>query len=323
MFISSDVIYQCDTCNRTIRLPRKKYSLEVMQRCIITEQCPGKLYVTTTRTLNEYVPYIPPSVEGVADWFQRKVFYQFEQSIQSSSWLINHNLGVFPSVQTYVYRTNENGEQTLVEILPDQINVVDINTVEVKFLRNESGTAHCIAFASQNTINPSVVDAEVTTDFLLTNNGEITIATASDAPLLDIKMSYTNATSTSIEYVGIDTTPSLRSPWVGVTEIFVGGKLYNVRSYNIITTPLAPPYFSSGTILNGATINFTSLSSQPRQNLILLGRSPFGIVDRVYDRLIDIGTINAIQSELYYENGNLYANPSIIRETFPPIHVVE
>lgn len=324
MFLKTDVIYQCDVCNRQIRLPKNKAGMEIMQRCIITENCLGKLRTTTTRVSTEYVPAIPPSVDGVPDWVQRSVLYIHKQTIESNEWTIQHDLRANPSVQVFVSRIDANGKSTLVEITPTRVVVIDLNTVRVELSRPESGLAQCIAYASQNTINPTFnVAPPPESDVVVTNRSEITIATRVDTPLINTTVRYINGAAVDVLYVNIDNVPSINSPWVNTSTVFVGGRTYYVRSFNVITTPTAPTFFALGQITNGSRMLFSDFPSTMRENLILLGKPPYGSVDRVYDQFIDIGAINQTSPELYFSNGEVFASPSVIRETYPPIFVVD
>ena len=95
------VVYKCDVCKRDIELEQNIKGLENIQRCTITHGCRGKLY--QTKVLPDYVRgRLPDQVAGLDDWRQRTVLYNHEQTIESDSWLVNHNLGTFPSVSVFV-----------------------------------------------------------------------------------------------------------------------------------------------------------------------------------------------------------------------------
>ena len=66
------VVYNCDTCKREVELPQNKEGLEVIQRCIITAGCRGKLYQTDLK-LNHIRGKLPDSVIGLVDWSQREI----------------------------------------------------------------------------------------------------------------------------------------------------------------------------------------------------------------------------------------------------------
>lgn len=320
-----DVVYQCDTCTRRTRVPLNQFSFDVVQRCIITENCPGKLFpVKNIGTINS-TPVFSPEVPGLQDWFPRNILFNHTQTIANSEWLINHNLGSLPVVQVLVNRQLSDGEFITVELTPDQYTVVmvDLNTVQVFFTRAESGLAQCIGTASQNLVNPQVTDTTVVPDKLLTNDGEITIATASFAALLSVTIVYKgNVPDTIITYIGIDAAPSIDSPWVGADIVHIGGRNYAVRSFNVLTANPAPAYFSNGLVSDGSPIYFTGFSPNVNENFILLGNPPFGAVDRLPEQVIDISQIDPQNPATYYNAGNMYSNPSAIRSIYPPVIVV-
>lgn len=321
-----DVVYQCDTCTRRTRVPLNQYSFDVVQRCIITENCPGKLFpVKNVREINS-TPAFPLEVPGLQDWFPRNILFNHPQTIANIEWTITHNLGSLPVVQILVNRQlNTNGEFVQVELAPDQFTVVmvDLNTVNVFFTRSESGIAQCIGTASQNLVNPQVINTTVVPDKLLTNVGEITIATASFAALISVTVVYKgNVPDTIVSYVGIDAAPSVNSPWVGADIVHIGGRNYAVRSFNILTNIPGPAYFSNGLISDGSPVYFTGFSPNINENFILLGNSPFGPVDRIPDQVIDISQIDSQNPATYYHLGNMYSNPSAIRSIYPPVIVV-
>jgi hypothetical protein len=320
--------YVCDVCKRSIRVPINKYSVEIIHRCIITKNCLGKLHRIITAAAVADVPATPPAVPNVVDWTQRRVYFLHEQTIENQVWLIEHNLANHPNVQTFVCVITD-GEEVLTEVDPVEVRIVNLNTIEVEFDRPRSGIAQCLAFASTNTVNPSVgtptVVVEQTTQ--LTNNGELTIATLDDATLIDFTIRYNSSNSptgiVNVEYVGVDDQPSLASPWAGTNQVYINGRTYTVRSFNLVNQPLAPAIFADNLIRNGTQFFFPSLSTEPNRNLIIYGTSPFTVVDRVVDRYIDIGLINQDQPEIAYTSGEAFAASSIIRSTYPHIHVVD
>lgn len=62
--------------------------------------------------------------------------YKHEQTVAASTWVINHNLGVYPAVDVYV---DYNGE--IQKILPLSVTYVDAMTCNVEFSAARAGTA--------------------------------------------------------------------------------------------------------------------------------------------------------------------------------------
>lgn len=319
-----DTVYRCDTCSRKIRVPTNRHSFDVVQRCIITKNCVGKMHKVFTRKEANEVSSIADDVPNISNWFQRKVFYSHTQSIEKDTWTIIHNLANKPMLQVFVYQLVDNAE-TLVEVQPSAVEVVDSNTIIVRFPRAYKGVVQCVATASANTINPSIaVEVEETTAFTLTNNGEITIATLDSTSPVTRKLSYKAGSTVEIEYNNIDDQPSLLSSWVGSSAVYIGGRKYTVRSFNIRSHPNAAAIFAAGTITNGSQVWFSGgVSAQSGENLILLGQSPFAPVDKIVNRYVDVASISLTQPELTYKSGEITCNTSIIKSTYPHIYIVD
>lgn len=328
--VKGESVYQCSICSRSVRVPTNKHGMDVLSRCNITYGCQGKLKrVTLAKQINE-TPAFPPEVQGVQDWFQRRVLYTHDQPVQSPVWLINHNLSNRPKVHAFVYRLVD-GISKLVPTEPKYERTIDANTIEIEFDTAEAGTAQCISLASQNSINPNATASVVadTSAFQVSSDaGEITLATLSDAELVGIALTYrTSGTSidVTIEYAGIDSIPTVNSPWSGAEHAIINGKRYTLRSFNITTTPLAPAYFAAGAVPQGSMFyvsNYNGSAPALGDCLILLGRSPYATVDRLVDRYIDVSAINTQTPEMYYSQGKAFVSPTVIKSTYPHILVV-
>lgn len=320
-----DVVYKCDTCKRKTRVPLNIYGFDVVQRCIITENCLGKLHlVSTTQEINS-TPAFPPEVIGLQDWFQRKVLFTFSQTIQSDSWTVKHDLETKPLVQVVVHRVDGTGNQILTELAPSdfEVVVIDLNNIQIIFEKPESGVAQCIGVASANKINPPTTQIINTPDTLLTNAGEITIATTSNTPAIVVNAVFkTVIQDVIVAYSSVNNVPSVLSPWVGTNIVHIGGKNFTVRSFNILTSFPAPDYFEAGLINDGSPLYFSNFSEEIGQNFILLGNFPFSTVDRTTDAIIDIATINQTNPQIYYNKGKVYSNPNVTKSIYPPIFTV-
>lgn len=329
--VKGESIYKCSACSRRVRVPTNKQGLDIIQRCIITHNCLGKMSrVTNAKDIND-TPAFSPEVEGVPDWFQRRVLYTHDQPVQSATWTIRHSLATRPKVYVYVNRI-VNGRETLVKVDPKTETTVDLNTIQLTFDTPASGSAQCIALSSQNTTNPtSLAPTETPSEaFQLTSdNGEITIATLSSDPLVGIGLTYrTSGTEQelTIDYAGIDATASVGSAWAGTQRVVINGQLYTIRSFNITKTPLAPAYFAGGAVPNGSRFYISTFSNAPPSRgsvLFLLSRSPHATVDRITDRYVDASTISSVSPQLFYNQGRAYAELSVIRTTYPPVLTVE
>lgn len=315
-------VYECDVCKRRVRVPTSRTGIDVVQRCIVTSNCRGKLHkLILTKDINA-TPAFPPEVAGVQDWFQRKVLHTHEQPVQSAKWVINHDLANKPNLYVYVQRYID-GKNVNVETTAYTVKIVDLNTLELTFSQAEQGLAQCITSASQNSTNPSATAgvAVASDDMAITVNGEMTIATLDTADSIVFALTYNSPSSSSpviIEYIGVNN-PTTASPWSGLQYVVVNGKRYRVRSFNITTTQLAPPYFAAGAVASGSTITVTHKPAVGEM-LILLANAPYSSVDRIHGQYIDIATL-APTPRLYYQSGVVYAPPAVIKNTYPPIIV--
>jgi len=67
------------------------------------------------------------------------VGYLHIQTISSLTWNISHNVGT-TNVHVQIFDTSSN------LVIPDQVHIIDINTIEVKFGASATGKAHIILF---------------------------------------------------------------------------------------------------------------------------------------------------------------------------------
>lgn len=59
-------IYECDTCKRTIEKKRNEQGLDIINNCIITNGCKGKMQLIDVK-IDHNIPSSVPSVEGLQD----------------------------------------------------------------------------------------------------------------------------------------------------------------------------------------------------------------------------------------------------------------
>ena len=314
-------VYECDECKRRIRVPTNRTGIDIVHRCTITANCRGKLHrLMLTKDINE-TPAFPPEVAGVQDWFQRRVLHTHEQPVQSAKWVVKHKLANKPNVYVYVQQY-VNGVKQSVETNDYTLGVIDADTIEIRFKQAEQGMAQCITSASQNSTNPQGTTglAVTSNSNLISVSGEITIATLDTVSNVDLTWTFNSPSSSTplyVSYIGVNS-PSYVSPWAGANNVIINGKRYVVRSFNIVTTDMAPLYFSTGAISSGATISITN-KPNAGEILVLLSKPPHGSVDRVMNKYIDVSTLSTPQ--LYYEAGEVYALPAVIKNTYPPIIV--
>jgi len=328
------VLYKCDVCKRDIELIQNKTGLETIQRCVITHGCRGKLY--QEKVLQDFIRgSLPPDVSGLDNYQQRKVLYDHTQSIETNEWLIQHNLGTAPSVSVFVDRPTSEDEDNREEITPDDIVVIDTDNIRLVFSRPESGIAQLVARASDPTLlQPFVREAEVgLATSQVTANSEFTIATRTSAPLAEptqiiIELTYTTTDGISIAIpYAADDQPSVVSPWSTFDRIVINGKVYTVRSFNMVVTQQV-----TGIITNGSTLRLTGVDPDGSglrpvvadEFAFLLASSPYDTVDKITTQYIDgvdvAGTANPFA--FFFDTAEFFADETIIRDLHPPIRSI-
>jgi hypothetical protein len=341
------VVYKCDTCKRDVELLRNIRGLETPQRCIVTLGCRGKLYQSHLHP--DYTrASITDSVAGLDDWQQRRVLYNHTQTIENTSWTIVHNLGTYPYVSVFVNRPTSEDPNNQDEIIPDNIEIVDNDTIVLHFSRGWAGVAQLVT----RTTDPQLVQASrvVTslpqaTPLQISSNGYIVIATRLDKfganPNTNIDLVFTSSagSETKVTY-GSTTTTTSAVAWTGVSRISIKGKIFVVRQFKALTADM-----SAGSILNGTRFRFkgfdfdgnlvnewgvdpidsvgmSTISSD--DIIVLLSRSPFDSVDRITSEYLDITSVTTTLNpfDMFYDSGEFFAFDDILKTTYPPIRSI-
>lgn len=336
---------KCTVCKRQIELPENKKGLEVINRCVITEQCRGTMY-RIDRKQDFIRGDYPARVSGLTDYTPRRILYNHTQAISSTKWYITHNLGVSPSVQV-VLNKSSTSEQELSEIpcvLRNQtetfeqvettdftIEITSPNTLVITFTDPQSGLAQMIARSSAPV---NVVDSVETTSpsFQLSTGTLLSIATLNDTISsvgnVDISLTYTppsNTTTISKTYTATPNT-STESPWFDYSEILIQGRKYKVRSFDAFVSEM-----SNGTIPNGSSFYFDQIGTgsplrdiESREVILLLALSPYHTIDKIQNQIIDVNRITAENAalSLFYQDSELFAFTTIISSTFPTIREI-
>lgn len=326
----SVIQYKCDICNRVIDIPQNRNGLEIMNYCIITDGCYGKLSQIDVK-FDHIRGSFPDRVENLNDYTRRKTLYKHAQTIKLFEWNIVHNLGVSPYIQVFVERPiipedieniDENNLVKLVEVIPDYINISSINEVIIGFNKPEKGIAQLIS-KTTNKSEISKVRSVPTNDISYTQistSSEITIGTISSDLILTLNLVIysPNGESKTILYT-IDDNPSIKSPWINFNKVY-NGKTYTVRSFNLFDED-----FSN--IENGSTFSIinpvTGLQFNKNELIFLLSGEPYSTNDKILDKYLDIYDIdiNSINTTLY-NNGELSINDQKLIKIYPYIKEV-
>jgi hypothetical protein len=276
-----------------------------------------------------------PDPTGLGDWSPRRVFYNHNQTIAAKKWMIHHNLGTNPSIQTFIYTV----DGVLTEVVPVTTTFVDPYNLTVEFQDAVTGTVQCIARSTvtQSQLVPKYVPALLSNPVLLTGGRVLTIATLSSEPSIVLHTQFISpvfATQTQIlRFTFASSEASFLSPWKNTHQLFINGKLYTVRTSVIaddITSSMidsASPFYFSQVTTGGVTISVGgSNNNRIKQGdiLVLMSYDPHESTDKntsqVFD-IVDIDINNAIGSS-YQIDGELYINSSILRSVYPAIKIV-
>lgn len=328
----SIIRYKCDTCNREVELPQNPRGMEVIKRCTITEGCRGNLKFQAL--LENFVrgrPTLPSA--GLDDWVQRKALVNHTQSVARDQWAIEHNMGVFPSVQVFIDAPTETNPDNQIEIIPDDIQLIDENNINLVFSRNVSGIAQLIARETDpDVFNTAVAVTESSTvPFQVTANTQLTIANlvtkeADPSFTISYQVEYFPPDSISIiiDYVA-DPTPQIESPWSGEDTVIIKGKVYRVRSFDILI-----PQMTDGTIGSGSTLHITNVDFNdgngfvpiiPGDAYLLLSNDPHTNFDKIEEQLIDPTSVTPTDNTFAFglDQGEIITDPVVINTIYPPI----
>lgn len=315
------VVFKCDTCNREIEKIRKPETIEVIQRCVITSGCRGKLY--QENVLQDYSRgTLPNDVPGLTNWIQRRKLYTHRQTLQRKVWTITHNLNTIPSVQIY-----GDSSGSLIPVTPLSIDIVDENTLTITLSRDYSGIAQLIARSSEQEADQEQSETMQQQNIQITNDGIITIAVLEEAtagspatnivPGDNITVNFFNSSlNTQVNYQIQNTT--ITSPWSDYNRVLIQNKVYNIYQ--------AEPQSSLLNIQNGSSFyfNFDSVSYNLTTNndkmFVLFAYPPQQTFDKATDKYLDVTKINSPNTQLgFISNQQLNVPENLIDNVYPPI----
>jgi len=335
------VVYKCDVCKRDIELERNIKGLENIQRCTITHGCRGKLY--QTKVLADFVRgRLPDQVAGLDDWRQRKVLYNHEQTIERDNWIINHDLGTFPSISVFINVPTEADPDNQEEIIPVDTIIVDEDNIILTFESAVAGLAQLVARQSDPDLLRPFVGLNITTEELqqLSLTGDIAIATristVGEPDDVAFGVEYTTTTNAIITttYTANDSELGTNSAWSDIDKVIIKGKTFTVRSFNGLD---GVTEFTDETIASGSTFKFNSITTvvgSPTNTTrtiaqdevyILIASDPFDNIDKITTQYIDVFDVTSSDNNFtfVYDTGEFFADKEIIQDTYPPIRSVQ
>lgn len=343
--------YKCDTCKREIDLLEKPYNLNKFSKCTITSGCRGK-FNKLSRNLDNNRESTPPSVLGLDDFKQRKVFYKHKQDLISTLWKINHGLGVSPAVEVFL----DNGTtQTSIDFDQYEIIVVDKNNIVIKFSTYQKGIVHCVARSTVPEFKlTESTDVEL---FQVTKNAVFVFAfpklithytvvppvsplvalpldTQNTVRPIRLEVSITQPNQEEVICVEKITDDINNSPWLGWNEILLRKR----RNYTIKTKSLfsfnqtfqldniKPKDIEYGTVIKFLRVDFGTGNLQPIDQdnvLILLAKTPYQAVDKIKNRVLDINAVSTSSfNYLIYQDGEVSTAEKNIESIYPDIQKV-
>lgn len=331
------VVYKCDVCKREKEYLRNDEGLEKVQRCTITHGCRGKLFQVDL--FSDYTrANIPEPVLGLDEWRQRKVLYNHTQSIARDSWIINHNLGTFPSISVFVNVPTEDNPDNFEELVPTDTIVVDENNTILNFERAWAGLAQLVARQSDpNLLKPFTRVIDTTEQDLqqLSKLGGITVATRdSTVGICDDITLYVDYTTTQNavfrKSYTVSSVGDSELAWSDYDKVIIRGKIYTIRSYNAIFDKITDETIGFGSTFKYVSITICSSSPsinraiEPNEVYLLLASAPYETADKLATKYVDVTDISATQNEfsLLYDANEFHIQQTVISSTYPPIRLV-
>lgn len=315
----SNHIYECDTCRQQIEISADNNSIQLLNRCIITQGCTGELHTTLTAN----------NPKSEIDYQARNVLYEHNQLLPSDTWTISHALGADPI--TYVYRDqlDENGKKAHALLDPDDYELfyIDSNTTAIKFSIAQSGIAHSLARSSNVVVETNTSDGD---EFIqVTANSILTIAKKIDDDLEQTSTHIINFTSPSTgEVRPIPLTfhshkynndiALFNTPWKGTDELYVGGYGYKVQSVRMDSV-IASNAIEDGSPFFFDDSNFIILiSNNPYENAVDISLDPYVNVTGLTEKSLNI-TAKVTGDELSIEKqhtSSYHPNIKVTNNTF-------
>lgn len=338
--------YKCDTCKREISLVENQQGLTVFAKCVITQGCKGHLYRISRNPdiIREDLDF-PPPVQGLDDYTPRRVFFEKTQNISANPWLIEHNLGVSPAVTIYIFSESTG---LPVELSADEytITVIDANNIRVSFNSPKRGIAHLIARSSVPAKVSSVPDAS--TRFTVSNSGIMTLGVPIIIPNglgngidlftvqkdigIEVEIKIPSETTKVVQDDFLIDGPNSVSSWVRWNQVKLRKRRdYSIKSFDVLELfkSAFPDITSLDKIPDGSSFRITEIDFkgvagysdiESRQLILFLSASPYGPVDKIRNRLVDVGELLLSDTgEFFVFDGEVTINENNIEKTFPLI----
>jgi hypothetical protein len=344
------VTYKCNICDRDIDLLENSNGLTTFSKCVITYGCKGKL-LKTKRNPDNIREKFPSEVPGLEDYSQRRVLFNYTQTLPNNVWVIDHDLGTNPATTIYI----NDAAGKLSKLDPDQYEIlfVNKNQIRVTFDNFYNGKAQLVSRSSIK-LTPQMVGNDVAL-FQVTAEGYFTFA----VPKYLTKFQYPPSLlpTPSLPYK-LDDTPirievSIKKPneeeelcteflsnsltevpWAGWNEVLVRRRRnYYLFSKSILDfrtlggDTLKFSDIPTGTQLKITRIDYGTgvLQPIPPEGLyIMLATTPFTSNDKVKDKVIDVA--NMVDNDIDYFSYNstdFFVDPTNVEKTYPDVLMVK
>jgi len=326
------VIYKCDTCNRTIEKTQNKEGLEVVGRCIITNNCKGSLFKEKINLDKKIARAFPEPVAGLVDWRQNRILHTHEQLVQSNVWKVDHSLHSNPAVSVFLQRPDsETGGIKLIEVEPLSVTYTNENSLIVNLQNNEIGVVQCVARNSTNKTKQSTdviqninIDRTLSLEYL-TVEKQLTIATTSSAASVDVEITFLSIIDLSVVLTTTLTfnVISAASLWFPANRIFVKGKYFKVRS-----TEIDAAFLLANNVKNNSPFYISKVDgvvTTANNGYFLLAKPPYeASVDRNLNYLINLNAANATNAAttFLFKDNEMWVADTIKQSVFPSIQPI-
>ena len=332
-------IYQCTTCKRKAERLENPKGLDVFSRCSITAGCHGKLH-RIGRNPDNVREAFPKFDATLVDFSPRNAFFQHRQDIASTTLTISHKLN--SNVISIPFTLNESGNWVEVDKTGYTATNTNSNTTKFSFGEPFSGIIQFLARSSVESKHNVVVaqpDGVVVTvggsfvfalPKIVVQNG---ISVDLDTVIHDIKIEIILEKPNQEpiwcfeKLIGMaDTTP-----WSGVEEIlFAKRKNFYLRSKNILDfTTFNDPELTFSKIPEGTRLRIVNIDYgtgvtvpiESKSLLLLLSKEPYKLNDKIRNKIVDLGELNAVGGYLQYTDGEFVVVERFVEKTHPPIEV--
>lgn len=294
MRLKTVTVYQCDVCKRTTGVFQNTQGVDIVSRCIITQDCKGTLHKIGEKQ-QPFLEASSPDPNGLEDWSQRPSYFKHTQQTPLRTWRIKHDLNGHPSVRTFVEQTSsvftiQNTSPTVDGYFKIDGNFTGAFKPGVKFvLKKISGTE-----IGLSVITSSYDPATDTTS--IRSREPITLLSIVGGAGNDLIVLGTNTTKTLVNVCPLTTTfvsPSqvditFADPVSGVAECLIRNITQVIVEDAVTVLPTLRQLVSINSIISIATRESTSSLSfdlqfiSPRNNKESVRRTMTFTLDQLY-----------------------------------------